>query len=424
MSQNEPEDGERGVIINTASIAAFEGQIGQVAYTAAKAGIAGDDADRWRATSAAWDPGHRDRAEPVRTPGSRRASPTRWQASSRATPRSRAAWAGPRSTRSSRSRSSRTRCSTAVRDPPRRRPALRAEVIGHRSGSWVRRCHRGDRGRHPRHRTGDAHCSWPAKAAGSPSSAEIEARLTEAATAVAAAGSPEVLVLPADLTSGPTSTPSSTTVGARWGALNVLVNAAGPVGAGRFEDLDDAGWTAAFDHGVMSAVRCVRAALPLLRAARLGPGGERDGDVGAASVAGAGELHRGQERTAQRDEEPRPQSLAADGILVNAVAPGPILTDWARPVLAAARVPMDDPVGAFELLGGDHGMSVDLGRLGIAARGRRRHRILRFARQHLHDRRAPQRRRWQRLPLSALPLADRTSPPRTAARQARADSPR
>jgi NAD(P)-dependent dehydrogenase (short-subunit alcohol dehydrogenase family) len=41
MSKNEPEDDERGVIINTASIAAFEGQIGQVAYTAAKAAIAG-----------------------------------------------------------------------------------------------------------------------------------------------------------------------------------------------------------------------------------------------------------------------------------------------------------------------------------------------------------------------------------------------
>lgn len=42
MSDNEPnEDGERGCIINTASIAAFEGQIGQVAYAAAKAGIAG-----------------------------------------------------------------------------------------------------------------------------------------------------------------------------------------------------------------------------------------------------------------------------------------------------------------------------------------------------------------------------------------------
>ena len=41
MARNEPEDDERGVIISTASIAAFEGQIGQVAYSAAKAGIAG-----------------------------------------------------------------------------------------------------------------------------------------------------------------------------------------------------------------------------------------------------------------------------------------------------------------------------------------------------------------------------------------------
>jgi NAD(P)-dependent dehydrogenase (short-subunit alcohol dehydrogenase family) len=35
------EDGERGVIINTASIAAFEGQIGQAAYAASKAGVIG-----------------------------------------------------------------------------------------------------------------------------------------------------------------------------------------------------------------------------------------------------------------------------------------------------------------------------------------------------------------------------------------------
>ena len=42
MAKNEPNDeGERGVIINTASIAAFEGQIGQIAYTASKAGVAG-----------------------------------------------------------------------------------------------------------------------------------------------------------------------------------------------------------------------------------------------------------------------------------------------------------------------------------------------------------------------------------------------
>jgi NAD(P)-dependent dehydrogenase (short-subunit alcohol dehydrogenase family) len=42
MLENEPgEDGERGVIINTASIAAFDGQIGQAAYSASKGGIAG-----------------------------------------------------------------------------------------------------------------------------------------------------------------------------------------------------------------------------------------------------------------------------------------------------------------------------------------------------------------------------------------------
>ncbi|MGH3441285.1 MAG: 3-hydroxyacyl-CoA dehydrogenase [Nitriliruptorales bacterium] len=42
MSEQEPVDGEeRGVLVNTASIAAFDGQIGQVAYAASKAGVVG-----------------------------------------------------------------------------------------------------------------------------------------------------------------------------------------------------------------------------------------------------------------------------------------------------------------------------------------------------------------------------------------------
>ena len=40
MQQNEPVDGERGVIVNTASVAAFDGQIGQAAYSASKGAIA------------------------------------------------------------------------------------------------------------------------------------------------------------------------------------------------------------------------------------------------------------------------------------------------------------------------------------------------------------------------------------------------
>src|SRR6187431_167880 len=42
MSKNAPTvDGQRGVIVNTASVAAFEGQIGQVAYSASKGGVVG-----------------------------------------------------------------------------------------------------------------------------------------------------------------------------------------------------------------------------------------------------------------------------------------------------------------------------------------------------------------------------------------------
>lgn len=42
MARNEPDEGgERGVVVNTASIAGFEGQIGQIAYGAAKAGVVG-----------------------------------------------------------------------------------------------------------------------------------------------------------------------------------------------------------------------------------------------------------------------------------------------------------------------------------------------------------------------------------------------
>ena len=42
LSDNEPDaGGERGVLVNTASVAAFEGQIGQIAYSASKGGVVG-----------------------------------------------------------------------------------------------------------------------------------------------------------------------------------------------------------------------------------------------------------------------------------------------------------------------------------------------------------------------------------------------
>lgn len=42
IGKNEPDvDGGRGVIVNTSSVAAFEGQVGQIAYSASKAAVAG-----------------------------------------------------------------------------------------------------------------------------------------------------------------------------------------------------------------------------------------------------------------------------------------------------------------------------------------------------------------------------------------------
>jgi 3-oxoacyl-[acyl-carrier protein] reductase len=191
-----------------------------------------------------------------------------------------------------------------------------------------------------------------------------EDRLTAAATTLAAAGSPEVMTLSADLGSASDVDALFETVATRWGALNVLINAAGPAGAGRFEDLGDAAWTATFDRGVIGAVRCVRAALPLLRAAPWA----RVVNVTAMSVQhqSAGLVSYTAAKSALLSVTKNlARSLAADAILVNAVAPGPILTDWARPMLTAAGIGMDDPVGAFGLLGRDHAMSVDLGRLGL-----------------------------------------------------------
>jgi NAD(P)-dependent dehydrogenase (short-subunit alcohol dehydrogenase family) len=189
-------------------------------------------------------------------------------------------------------------------------------------------------------------------------------RLAEAARAVRDAGSPEVLQLPADLASGADIVGVLDEVRTRWGVLNVLVNAAGPAGAGRLENLNEADWADTFDQGVTSAVRCVRAALPLLRAADWA----RIVNVTAMSVQhqSPGLVSYTAAKSALLSVTKNlARSLAPDGILVNAVAPGPILTDWARPVLTAAGIDAEDPVAAFGLLAGGHGMAVDLKRLGL-----------------------------------------------------------
>ncbi|MCK9904288.1 SDR family oxidoreductase [Frankia sp. Cpl3] len=82
-------------------------------------------------------------------------------------------------------------------------------------------------------------------------------------------GAADAVALQADITRPDEVTAAFDQVRDRWGELNILVNATGPKGdrMGPFEELTDDDWLTAVDVGVMGMVRCVRAALPLLRAA-------------------------------------------------------------------------------------------------------------------------------------------------------------
>jgi NAD(P)-dependent dehydrogenase (short-subunit alcohol dehydrogenase family) len=93
------EDGERGVMVFTASVAAFDGQVGQQAYSASKAGVAGMTLPmaRTRSTASAsapspWPVPHAADEDPARTGAATLAA---------SIPFSCSAWARPRSSRNS-----------------------------------------------------------------------------------------------------------------------------------------------------------------------------------------------------------------------------------------------------------------------------------------------------------------------------------
>lgn len=93
--------------------------------------------------------------------------------------------------------------------------------------------------------------------------------LEETAEELTRLGSPEAFGLSTDLTDDEAIRRAFAEIGERFGALNTLVNAAGPTGGSlrTFDQLGDEEWIEAFEIGALAAVRCARAALPLLRKA-------------------------------------------------------------------------------------------------------------------------------------------------------------
>jgi 3-oxoacyl-[acyl-carrier protein] reductase len=93
--------------------------------------------------------------------------------------------------------------------------------------------------------------------------------LEETAAALTALGSPDAVGLPVDLLSTASVDAAMQELGARWGHLNALVNAAGPLKGGlkSFEEYTDDDWLEVFNGLTLGAVRTIRAALPLMRSA-------------------------------------------------------------------------------------------------------------------------------------------------------------
>jgi NAD(P)-dependent dehydrogenase (short-subunit alcohol dehydrogenase family) len=177
-------------------------------------------------------------------------------------------------------------------------------------------------------------------------------------------GAADVLLLQADATDDSQIAAAFDEVASRWGQVNVLVNTVGPTTVGRFEDLDDAGWTQAFEEGVLTHVRVIRHGLPLLRRAPW----RRVVNVTAMSVQhqSAGLIAYTASKAALASlTKNLAKSLASDDILVNAVAPGAVLTDSIRQAVQAAGGDPDDTRDAYRVMAEQFGAHIDLGRVGL-----------------------------------------------------------
>lgn len=139
-------------------------------------------------------------------------------------------------------------------------------------------------------------------------------------------------------------------VATRWGALDALIDAVGGSIRSPFEALSDADWIGNYTFNVLSAVRAVRAALPLLRrgtdpaivllgaaAARMPYPNQIVSNVHKAGLLGLTKTLAGE--------------YAAEGIRVNCVAPGRTLTRlWqqrAEKIAADRGVTVEEVIAEF-----------------------------------------------------------------------------
>ena len=191
-------------------------------------------------------------------------------------------------------------------------------------------------------------------------------RLEEAVDRLRAIGSPDVIAIATDIADRASVDAAFVEIGTRWPCLNALVNAAGPQTSGQaWHAIDDGKWLESFSVGALGAVRCVRAALPLLRAADWA----RVVNVSAMSVQhhspGLAD-YTAAKAALNSISKNMALELAGEGILVNIVSPGPVMSDNLRAYVVQGSngtVDPDDLIAAGQWLKERFGSTTDLGRV-------------------------------------------------------------
>jgi len=159
--------------------------------------------------------------------------------------------------------------------------------------------------------------------------------LDATAAALTELGSPDAVGVTTDLLDAASVDAAVTEVGERWGHLNAVVNAAGPMPGGlpNFETASDDEWIGVFDGLALSSVRVVRAALPYLRKAEWA----RIVNVSAMSTKRQSPpliAYTAAKSALTSLTKNLAQTLAPDGILVNTVSPGTFATESFKAALA------------------------------------------------------------------------------------------
>ena len=145
------------------------------------------------------------------------------------------------------------------------------------------------------------------------------------------------------------------------------MNTVGPAHVGSLEDLSDDTWREEFELGVLPMIRTVRAALPLLRTATFA----RVVNVAAASIRpqSPGLIGFTAAKAAMASASKNlSRALAPEGIIVNTVAPGTVMSPTLGSYLVGTDLeglPEGPLEAAYEAIARDYGASNDIGRVGL-----------------------------------------------------------